>query len=54
MRMLNEYASQSIQERNVTSLQFELAVYADIVVDRVADGVPMGANVMLLDEVSKP
>ncbi len=33
-------------------MQFQLAVYADIVVDRIADDVAMGAKVMLLDEVS--
>ena len=51
-RMMSEFANQSIQERNVTRLQFQLAVYADVVVDRIGDGVTMGAKVILLEEVN--
>ncbi len=50
-RMMSEFAGQSIPERNVTRLQFQLAVYADVVVDRIGDDVAMGAKVMLLEEV---
>lgn len=52
-RMQNEYANQSILERNVTKMQFQLAVYTDIVVDRIGDDVAMGAKVMLVDEVMR-
>ena len=51
-KMINEFAGQSIPERNVTRMHFQLAVYADIVVDRIGDDIAMGAKVMLLDEVS--
>lgn len=50
-RMQNEYAQQSILERNVTKMQFQLAVYTDIVVDRIGDDMAMGAKVILVDEV---
>ena len=50
-RMQSEYAGQTILQRNVTSMQFQLAVYVDIVVDRSGDDVAMGAKVILLDEV---
>ena len=50
-RMQSDYASQSILERNVTKMQFQLAVYTDIVVDRIGDDIAMGANVILMDEV---
>lgn len=51
--MQNEYANQSILERNVTKMQFQLAVYTDIVVDRIGDDVAMGAKVILVDEVMR-
>lgn len=51
--MQNEYANQSILERNVTKMQFQLAVYTDIVVDRIGDDVAMGARVILVDEVMR-
>ena len=51
-KMINEFASQSIPERNVTRMQFQLVVYADIVVDRIGDDIAMGTKVMLLDEVN--
>lgn len=51
-KMINEFATQSIPERNVTRMQFQLAVYADIVVDRIGDDIAMGTKVMLLDEVN--
>ena len=51
-KMINEFADQSISERNVTRMQFQLAVYADIVVDRIGDDIAMGTKVMLLDEVN--
>ncbi|KAL0036989.1 hypothetical protein WJX77_008105 [Trebouxia sp. C0004] len=50
-RMISEFAGQSIPGRNVTRMQFQLAVYADIVVEWIGDDVAMGAKVMLLDEV---
>ena len=49
--MQQGFASRSISERNVTKIQFQLAVYADIVVDWIADAVAMGAKVILIDEV---
>lgn len=52
-RISNEYANQSILERNVTKMQFQLAVYTDIVVDRIGDDVAMGAKVILVDEVMR-
>lgn len=53
-KMSNEYASQSILERNVTKMQFQLslAVYTDIVVDRIGDAMAMGAIVIVMDEVN--
>lgn len=51
-RMQNEYATQTILERNVTKMQFQLAVYTDIVVDRIGDDMAMGAKVILVDEVN--
>ncbi len=49
---MDEHASQSMLERHVTRMQFQLAVYTDIFVDRVGDDIAMGARFMLLDEVS--
>jgi len=44
--MVDEHASQSMLERHVTRMQFQLAVYTD------GDDIAMGARFMLLDEVS--
>ena len=43
--------NESVEDRNVCSMQLQLAVYTDIVWNRFRDGVAIGAKVILLDEV---
>ena len=49
--MMSNASTASIEDRNVFSMQLQLAVYTDIVLNRLGDDVAMCAKVMLMDQV---